>query len=397
MGGKEVMQNFLERAREINEETLAHRRELHQHPETGMNLPETADRVEGWLKEIGLEPKRYTPFGVTALIEGKKPGKTILLRADMDALPMKEDNSLPFQSTTDKAAHCCGHDMHTAMLLSAAKMLNENKDELCGRVLLVFQPGEESFQGSKAMIDQGLLEDYKPDAALAMHVMLDGPAGGICYGEGGISSSCDGFKITIKGKGSHGAMPQLGVDPINVGMHIYQAFQELISREVPPLAPAVLTFGEFSAGNTPNIIPEQAVLQGTLRTYDRELREKLCRRMKEIVEFTTRAFGAEAEYEALSNVPTAFNDPGMLSAMLSYIDALGYDFYKIPNYKITPSDDFGFISEKVPSVYFMLCAKTAGNNFPHHNSKVIFSEEALPFGAAIHAQCAFNWLRDHAE
>ena len=390
------MNDFLTRAREINDETIEHRRHIHQIAEAGMDLPNTAAYVEKCLKEIGLEPKRLGSSGIVALIKGAKPGKTLLLRADMDALPMKEDNSLPFKSTTN-AAHCCGHDLHTAMLLAAARMLSEKKDELCGTVKLMFQPGEENFSGSRMMIDAGLLESPKVDAAMAMHVMLDGPVGWLCYGENGMTSSCDGFKITVHGRGSHGAMPNLGVDPINSAVHIYQEFQGLIAREVAMLEPAVLTIGEFTAGSVPNIIPETAVMAGTLRTYDKKLRERLNARMREVAEYTAKALGASADFEVLSDVPTTVTDPAMLHEMLGYVDGLGYDFHKIPNYKVTPSDDFGSISEHVPCVYFMLCAKVDGNNFPHHNSKVLFSEDALPFGAAIHAQCAFNWLKNHAQ
>lgn len=390
------MEKFLERARELNDETLEHRRHIHAHPEVGTELPKTSEYVMRCLESCGIEPELVGGYGVSAVIEGAFPGRTILLRAEMDALPMNEENDLPFKSDVPNAAHTCGHDMHSAMLLTAAKMLNEKRGDLHGRVKLMFQPAEESFTGSREMIRAGILENPKVDSAMALHVMLDGPAGGICYGAGGMSSSCDGFKITVFGKGSHGAMPQLGIDPINVGVHIYLAFQELIAREVPPLMPAALTFGQFSAGVTNNIIPETAVLQGTLRTYDKELREKLNRRMREIAENLAKSFGATAAFESLSAVPTALTDEGMLSEMLGYIDQLGYDFYRIPNYKITPSDDFGFISERVPSVYFMLCAKTPGNPYPHHNPKVVFSEDALPLGAAVLAQGAFCWLKNHA-
>ena len=389
------MEDFLNRAQEINQETVDNRRWIHQNAESGLVLPKTTEFVKNYLEKIGLEPELIIESGVTANIVGGKKGKTILLRADMDALPMEENNDLPFKSITNDA-HTCGHDMHTAMLLAAARLLKERQSELCGTVKLMFQPAEECFKGSMSMIEAGILENPKVDAAMAIHVMLDGPAGGICFCSGGMTSSCDGFKITIQGKASHGAMPHLGINPINVGLHIYQAFQGLISREVPPLVPAVLTIGQFSAGVNNNIIPDKAVLQGTLRTYDKELREKLNRRIREITTGTAQAMGASAEIEVLSAIPAAVIDAEMLSEMLGYTEHMGYDFYRLPNYKITPSDDFGFITERVPSVYFMLCAKTQGNSYPHHNPGVVFSEDVLPLGAAIHAQCAFNWLKNHS-
>lgn len=386
------MNHFLKRAKELEEAMRGDRRYLHEHAEAGMALPGTVDYVMKRLRELGLEPEE-AGGGVTAVIPGNG-SKTLLLRADMDALPMEEHNDLPFRSKT-KDAHTCGHDMHTAMLLAAAAMLCEQRGQLKGNVKLMFQPGEECFTGSKAMIDAGLLENPHVDAALGMHVMLDAGPGTVCFGEGDMTSSCDGFRITIKGKGCHGAMPHMGVDPINVGAHLYFAFQELIARETPPAEAAILTFGQFTAGNTPNIIPETAVLQGTLRTYNKELRQRLAARLREVAEFTAKAFGAAIEYETLSAVPSTYTDPGMLRELLGYIDKMDGAIGKIPGYRVTPSDDFAFVAERVPTVYLMLCAKTEGNPYQHHNPGVLFNEEAMPLGAAIYAQCAKGWLDTH--
>lgn len=388
------MEQFLKRAHELMPSIRYDRRYIHENAEAGMELPNTVYYVKNRLKEMGIEAEELCNSGITAVIRGNKPGKTILLRADMDALPMKEENDLTFRTKT-AAAHTCAHDMHTAMLLCAAKMLVENKEKLHGNVKLMFQPGEEIFMGAKTMIQAGVLKNPDVDGAMGIHMMLDTVPGTICFGEGYMTSSCDGFSITIKGKGSHGAMPHTGVDPINVGVHIYQAFQEIIAREVPPMEAAVLTFGQFSAGNTNNIIPETAVLKGTLRTYNKELRAKLVRRMHEVVEFTAKAFGAEAVYEELSSVPPTYTDPAMLNEMLQYISAMDPEIGKIPRYRVTPSDDFAFISEQVPTVYLMLCAKKEGNLFQHHNPGVIFDEDAMPIGAALYAQCAMNWLENH--
>lgn len=390
------MESFLERAKELNEMTLTDRRYLHENAEIGMNLPVTTAYVMRRLQEIGLEPREICSSGVTAVIDGGKPGKTILLRADMDALPMEEHNELPFQTKTC-FAHTCGHDMHTAMLLTAARMLFERRDELPGRVKLMFQPDEESFTGAQNMIASGILRAPDVDAAMGMHIMLDDKAGTIGYGEGNMTSSCDGFKLTIKGKGCHGAMPHLGIDPINVGVHIYLAFQELIAREVPPAETAILTFGQFAAGSNSNIIPETAVMQGTLRTYNKEVRDKLVTRMKEIVKLTAKTYEAEAEYEVLAAIPSIYTNPDMLKEMIGYIREMGEEFKEIPQFMVTPSEDFAFIAQKVPSVFILNCAKVDGNPYQHHNPGVIFDEKALPIGAAIHAQCAMNWLKHHAE
>lgn len=386
------MNKFLKRAQELEASMKSDRRYLHQNAEVGFDLPITTKYVMDRLQEIGLEPKEICKSGVTALIEGKKPGKTYLLRADMDALSMNEENVLEFTSKTN-AAHNCGHDMHTAILLGAAQILKENVDELEGNVRLMFQPNEEAFLGSKAMIEAGVLEDV--DVASCMHMMLDYDASNYACAPGFFSSSCDGFKITVNGKGCHGAMPHLGIDPINVGMSICTAFQQLVSRETPPKETASLTFGQFSGGNTPNIVPDKVVIQGTLRTYNAELRAKLVKRMQTIVKSAGEMYGTTVEYEVLSDVPSIYVNPEMLEEVKTYLSEIEGLTLANDNFRITPSDDMAFISEKVPTVYLLLQARVKDNPYPHHNPKVLFDESAMTWGAAMHAQCAFEWLRNH--
>lgn len=386
------MNKFLKRAQELEASMKSDRRYLHQNAEVGFDLPITTKYVMDRLQEIGLEPKEICKSGVTALIEGKKPGKTYLLRADMDALSMSEENVLEFTSKTN-AAHNCGHDMHTAILLGAAQILKENVDELEGNVRLMFQPNEEAFLGSKAMIEAGVLDDV--DVASCMHMMLDYDASNYACAPGFFSSSCDGFKITVSGKGCHGAMPHLGIDPINVGMSICTAFQQLVSRETPPKETASLTFGQFSGGNTPNIVPDKVVIQGTLRTYNAELRAKLVNRMQTIVKSSGEMYGTTVEYEVLSDVPSIYVNPEMLEEVKTYLSEIEGLTLANDNFRITPSDDMAFISEKVPTVYLLLQARVKDNPYPHHNPKVLFDESAMTWGAAMHAQCAFEWLRNH--
>lgn len=386
------MNKFLKRAQELEASMKSDRHYLHQNAEIGFDLPITTKYVMDRLQEIGLEPKEICKSGVTALIEGKKPGKTYLLRADMDALSMNEENVLEFASKTN-AAHNCGHDMHTAILLGAAQILKENVDELEGNVRLMFQPNEEAFLGSKAMIEAGVLDDV--DVASCMHMMLDYDASNYACAPGFFSSSCDGFKITVNGKGCHGAMPHLGIDPINVGMSICTAFQQLVSRETPPKETASLTFGQFSGGNTPNIVPDKVVIQGTLRTYNAELRAKLVNRMQTIVKSAGEMYGTTVEYEVLSDVPSIYVNPEMLEEVKTYLSEIEGLTLANNNFRITPSDDMAFISEKVPTVYLLLQARVKDNPYPHHNPKVLFDESAMTWGAAMHAQCAFEWLRNH--
>ena len=386
------MNKFLKRAQELEASMKSDRHYLHQNAEVGFDLPITTKYVMDRLQEIGLEPKEICKSGVTALIEGKKPGKTYLLRADMDALSMNEENVLEFTSKTN-AAHNCGHDMHTAILLGAAQILKENVDELEGNVRLMFQPNEEAFLGSKAMIEAGVLDDV--DVASCMHMMLDYDASNYACAPGFFSSSCDGFKITVNGKGCHGAMPHLGIDPINVGMSICTAFQQLVSRETPPKETASLTFGQFSGGNTPNIVPDKVVIQGTLRTYNAELRAKLVNRMQTIVKSAGEMYGTTVEYEVLSDVPSIYVNPEMLEEVKTYLSEIEGLTLANDNFRITPSDDMAFISEKVPTVYLLLQARVKDNPYPHHNPKVLFDESAMTWVAAMHAQCAFEWLRNH--
>ena len=386
------MNKFLKRAQELEASMKSDRHYLHQNAEVGFDLPITTKYVMDRLQEIGLEPKEICKSGVTALIEGKKPGKTYLLRADMDALSMSEENVLEFTSKTN-AAHNCGHDMHTAILLGAAQILKENVDELEGNVRLMFQPNEEAFLGSKAMIEAGVLDDV--DVASCMHMMLDYDASNYACAPGFFSSSCDGFKITVNGKVCHRAMPHLGIDPINVGMSICTAFQQLVSRETPPKETASLTFGQFSGGNTPNIVPDKVVIQGTLRTYNAELRAKLVNRMQTIVKSAGEMYGTTVEYEVLSDVPSIYVNPEMLEEVKTYLSEIEGLTLANDNFRITPSDDMAFISEKVPTVYLLLQARVKDNPYPHHNPKVLFDESAMTWGAAMHVQCAFEWLKNH--
>lgn len=388
------MNNFLKRGKELMPSMLKDRHYIHENAECGAHLPNTTQYIIKRLKEIGLNPEEICDSGVTATIYGDKPGKTILLRCDTDALPMTEINDLPFKSKTT-AAHNCGHDLHTSMLLSAAQILKEQSSELCGNVKLMFQPAEEIFDGSKKMITAGILNNPSVDAAIGIHTMLDYDAPSIGFSEGNMTSSCDGFKITITGKGCHGALPHSGIDPINASVHLYLSFQELIARETPPMETASLTFGQLSGGNSANIIPDTAVLQGTLRTYNSDVRNNLFQRMKDIVNATEIMFKVKIQYEVLSSIPSTYTNPCLLKELVQYAKTIDEKIKCVPNYRVTPSDDFAFISKEVPTVYFMLGCHVPGNNYPHHNPNVLFDEEAMAYGAALYSTCAFNWLKNN--
>ena len=389
--------NYYERAAALREELIENRRYFHTNAEVGLNMPKAKAYVLKKLEEYGLDPKECG-MGVTATLG--RGGKTILLRADMDALPMAEESGLEFACPTGQQAHTCGHDFHAAMLLTAAKLLKESEDQLEGTVKFMFQPAEETFEGSKDMIEHGILEDPKPDAALAYHVGPGKmPVGIFMYNAGGtLMFSMDGFEIHIKGRGSHGAFPHMAVDPINIGAHIHLALQELIARECDPSNACVLTVGQFHAGSAPNIIPESAVLEGTIRTNKAEEREKLIRRLKEVAEGTAAVYGGTAEVSFPCGVPTLVCDAALTNEMVGYMKELPIPgLMGVPNISASASDDFALITERIPSAYMYLSAgyQDERGAYSSHNPKVQFNEDVLPVGAACLAHCAVQWLKHH--
>lgn len=384
------MNKFYELAEKMQDETIKMRRDLHQMPEIGLEVEKTCDYVEGKLKEIGLEPVRYGNSGVSAIIDSGKDGGCILLRADMDALPMAEDNDLPFKATNG-CAHTCGHDTHAAMLLTAAKILNENKDSFKGKVKLMFQSAEEIFKGSRFMIEHGILENPHVDAALAMHTSLDEEPGSFGYNLGYMTTSCDNFKITIVGKGSHGAYPHTAHDPIYAGVLLYTQFMELIAREKDPNKVATLTFGQFVAGSNSNIIPNECVMQGTLRTYNPEVREYMKNRMADAMKAIEVLTQTKIEIDYFSGVPSLYSDPELTEFFAETIKD-NMDLKAIKDSKIMASEDMACVAEKVKTTYLMLNMKVKGCEAAHHNPKVMFNEDALKYGTAIFCICAVAYL-----
>lgn len=389
--------NYYERALELKDETIANRRHIHKNAETGLDLPKTKAYVMEKLTEYGLEPKDCG-YGVTATLG--KGGKVLLLRADMDALPMPEESGEEFACPTGKEAHTCGHDFHAAMLLTAAKMLKEKEDTLEGTIKFMFQPAEETFEGSKNMIENGILENPPVDAALAYHVSPGKmPVGLFMYNDKDtMMYSVDGFKITIHGKGSHGAYPHVGVDPINIGVHIHLALQELIARESDPTHSCVLTIGQFAGGTAANIIPETAVLQGTIRTNKPEARELLVRRMKEVAEKTAAVYNGTVDIEMISEVPPLICNPKLTDEVVGYMQELGIPgLTPYPGISASASEDFAVIAEKVPSTFMYLSAGYLDERgqYPAHHPKAQFNEDVCPIGAACLAHCASQWLKNN--
>lgn len=393
------MNEMMEQAKAIQEELITIRRKLHSNPEVGEALPQTKAYVMDKLKEFGYEPEEICESGIVAIIKGSKPGKTFLLRADMDALPIQELTDFDFKSENG-SMHACGHDMHTAMLLGAAKLLKQNQDKINGTIKLVFQPDEEGFTGAKKMIEAGVLKNPNVDAAMAMHVHSGTPSNMVLCGLGTSIAGCNRFRIVVRGTGAHGAMPELGVDPINIAAHIYLSLQEIIAREISATKSAVVTIGKFVGGEAPNIIPEEVVMEGTIRSLDRELGEFIFNRMNEIVVSTAKMFRGEAKLIELSSVPPLTNDNQLVEEVTGYLkDLLGEKSVIVFEAGGMGSEDFASFSYEIPSIYMMLGAGTKQEDTAYgeamHNPKVVFNEAILATGAAMHAYSAIMWLQNN--
>lgn len=388
--------DYQKRAQALFEETVAHRRYFHTNAEVGLEMPKAVAYVTEQLTKCGLKPEKCGR-GVTASVG--TGGKVLLLRADMDALPMPEESGESFACPTGTEDHACGHDFHAAMLLTAAKLLKENEGALRGTVRLMFQPAEETFEGARDMIAHGILENV--DAAMAIHISPGRmPVGMFFYNNSGgvMMSSVDGFRITVKGRGAHGAYPQKAIDPINIAVHIYLALEALIAREADPEKSCVLTVGSFSAGSAANIIPDAAVLQGTLRTNDPDCRQLLKRRIGETAAGVAQTYGGSVEIEALSEVPPLICDRALTDRMAGYVQQLP-GLTPCPGITASASEDFAAIAERVPStfMYFSAGFQDERGDAPAHNPKVRFNEDVCAIGPACLAHCATRWLEDEAK
>ncbi len=382
-------QTIYEESKAMFEELIKWRRALHKMPELGCNLPQTVAFVEKKLTEFGI-PFETKVSGNCVIGYLGTGDRSLLLRADMDGLPICEESQLSFASQNGNM-HACGHDLHTTALLGAAKILKRHEKKLKGRIILLFQPGEETFEGAQAVLKENLLTDFKVDAAFATHVASTIPVGTIAYGTM-VATSVFGFKITITGKGTHGAMPQNGIDPINVGVHIYQALQELIARECAASKEVTLTIGQFQSGMVSNVIPETAVLQGTLRTFDNEIKQFLITRIKEIVENIANAFHAKSTIDVLMDIPVLCCDEKRNEEIAQSLQAMNAELHIISGLHTTGSDDFAVFANEIPSSYFMIGAKADSDKiYAHHNPNVCFHEDVLPIETAVYACVAMNW------
>ena len=399
-----MKEQILARAKELQPQLLEIRRDLHRHPETGFDLTYTKEKVRQELVNMGHEPQDCGKAGLVVLVGGKQPGKTILLRADMDGLPMQEEADVDYRSENPGKMHGCGHDMHTAMLLGAAKILKEYESELKGTVKLMFQPAEEIFQGSLDMIANGVLENPKVDAAMMIHVIagMPMPAGMFLIPSGGISAaSCEQYHITVTGKGGHGSTPHMTVDPITAAAQIHLALQEINSRELTPGTYGVFTTGRFQAGNASNIIPNSAEMWGTIRTTDPEEKVggQIKTRMTEIAKGIGIAMRCEVDVEFYDYCPCMVVDSDLSSSAVKYMaELIGPGAQQMPTGGGGGSEDFAFVSHKVPTVGLFMASGNTKEGYEHniHNPKLKLDDSVLWTGSAAHAYVAMRWLEENS-
>ncbi|TCP31242.1 amidohydrolase/hippurate hydrolase [Scopulibacillus darangshiensis] len=375
---------------------MAFRRHLHRHPELSFSEYKTSEYVAEILEDAGIEVERHVAgTGVVGLIKGHAPGKTIALRADMDALPIEEQTGLDFASANSGVMHACGHDFHMAILLGAALFLNENKEKIHGAVKLIFQPGEEKLTGAKKMIEAGVLENPAVDAIIALHCWPELPAGMIGVRKGPITAAADFIEIDIKGKAGHAAHPEQCVDPIVIAGHIVSILQTVISREVAPTDPAVLTIGQISGGTAPNVIPSEVKLTGMIRTVNPELQKKMPGMIKRIVTKAAESMNGAADVSYTSATPPLISDDNMVALIDDVVtNILGKDRLVYLENPSLGSEDFSFYAENKPGVLFRLGThnETEASKFPLHNSRVIFEEKALMTGVSVISEAAVRYL-----
>ncbi len=392
---------YLDRARELFDDAVMVRRQLHENPEVGFELPETTKLVKSKLDEFGIAYENVgDTYGITGTLGDSSKGKTLLIRADMDALAITEKSQSACTSKNENG-HLCGHDMHTTILLMTLKMLKENEENLQGQIKFLFQPAEETLNGGRVMVEESILENPKPDAGMALHMWPNGDKVDVEIHQKEALASALNFRIKIKGIGAHGAMPNNGIDPVFVASQIINGANGIMARELPSNKGASLSMGYVNApGGAINVIPDTVILEGTSRSLFPESAKHVSKRLPEIVEHIGKAFRAETEYEVLADCPSLINTTSVADqVMASAKEALGdqYDVVNVPPY--LASEDYAHIASRLPeSCYFFVGCPMPDDNgevYPVHHPLVQFNEEALIVGSATMATSATNWLRDN--
>lgn len=386
---------------EIRREMVATRRDLHMYPEIAHEERRTAGLVAERLRALGLDEVR-TEVGITGVVgilRGGRPGKTVLLRADMDGLPLLEaDHGQEYRSRVDGKHHACGHDGHVAILLAVARALSERRSELPGTVSFVFQPAEERVGGAEGMIREGALDNPRPDACFALHLWNDLDVGSISARTGAVFANADAFFVELRGPGGHGAEPQQTSDPIVAAAYLITALQTLVSREVSPREAAALTIGSIHGGTASNIIPSRVELQGTLRTFDDALTQQLLRRIGELTEGISRTFRVEGTFRAPPGCPSCVNNAAMSQLVRQTASRLLGGEHVRDDARTTGADDMSLFLRAVPGCYFVVGSRNRerGLDSPHHSPTFDFDEQAMDVGLEVLASVAVDYLEGTA-
>lgn len=397
---KMLSEIILNEARAMEAEIVANRREIHQIAEVGMDLPRTVEFVMGKLKEYGYEPSRCGKSGVVATVG--YGGKCILLRADMDALPMREESGLPFAATNGNC-HACGHDCHPAMLLGAAKLLKAHEGELKGTVKLMFQPGEEVGQGAQDMIENGLMDNPHVDAALGIHTSIrvaDANTGNVKCIRGYYGKFVGGMTITIHGKDAHGAASWGGVDAVNIASFINLALQSIIAREIPSADSSIILTGTMCGGTTNNSVAGEATMGVSIRAPGKEKFEFLVERITAIAEHIAAAFRGSVDVKREHTLPAPYNNPELTDEYIKFAtELLGEENVIATNEAFGAGDDFACVTDVVPGALLNVGFGTSAEGYScgGHNPHVLYNEAALPAGTAIHTYLAMRWLEEHTK
>ena len=376
------------------------RRLLHRHPEVGLRLPVTQAAVVAELERLGLEPRTGTRVtSATAVVAGARPGPTVLLRADMDGLPLHEETGLEFASEVPDAMHACGHDTHVAMLVGATRLLLARRDALAGSVLLMFQPGEEGWHGARYMLEERLL-DATPSpvaGAFAIHISTRYPAATVNLKPGPTYAAADTIRLAVRGRGGHASAPHAALDPIPVAAEIVLALQSMVTRSVDPFDPAVVTIAHIMGGTTSNVIPEVVHLEGTMRTVSDERRSAVRASIRRVAEGVAAAHGASVELAIEEGYPVTVNDPAFTSlAREVAIGLVGPDAVTDLAAPVMGAEDFSYVLQRVPGAMFHLGARPAGEDPEtapqNHSNRVVFDEPSMAVGAALLAGVALRFL-----
>lgn len=394
---------LLAQARSLQPRTVALRRRVHRRPEVGLDLPETREAVLDALADLPLQVHLGVRVSsVVAVLEGDRPGPTVLLRGDMDALPMPEDTGLPFASEVDGRMHACGHDTHVAMLASAARLLAGRRDQLAGRVLFMFQPGEEGFHGARYMIDEGLLDATgpagRPEWAYALHISATLPSGEVHLRPGPLMAAADTIRVTVTGRGGHASAPHDALDPVPAAAAMVGALQTALGREVAAHDPAVLTVAHIRAGTTTNVIPETAHLEGTLRTLDEDVRTRVREIVRRVCRHTALAHGCTTVVDIEPGYPVTVNDDDAAARVATLArDVLGPARVATMPTPIMGAEDFSYVLAQVPGALAFVGGLAPGLDpaaaAPNHSNRVLFDEAAMAAGVAVYAGLALDALR----